>query len=182
MKHGLIVALWLLLAVAANATELPRHHAYAFDQPEVLATQRVFGIGNAITMLGEVCEDSPDASASYAQWFVVNGEALKQMTVRLADYYRIPRQSDDLQQRVATAMHLKSRLSLSDDARSAACASLPETLALPSMNLAKRYDAVLQEVKNPDYLKQKRPVAPAQNIQPDPVESNDDRKEQTSSE
>ena len=174
--------MWLFAVMTANATDAPRPHAYAFDQPEILATQRVFGIGNAVTLLGAVCEDDPLATASYAQWLVVNGVTLRQITIRLADYYRISSQSDDLQQRVATTMHLKSRLNLSDDAKSDACASLPETLALPSMNLAKRYYAVLLEVKNPDYLKQKRPAMPAENKQPESVESSDDREEQTRSE
>lgn len=182
MRLGFFAALGLILASAAYATEVPRHHAYAFGQPEMLATQRVFGIGNAVTLLGEVCADDAAATASYAQWLVVNGETLKQITIRLADYYRLPNQSDDLQQRVATTMHLKSRLNLSDDAKTDACASLPETLALPSMNLTKRYDAVLLEVKNPNYLKQKRGALPAEDKQPEPVESTDDREEQTGSE
>jgi hypothetical protein len=182
MRRGLVATMWLLSTMVASASETPRVHAYAFDQPEILAAQRVFGIGNAITLLGQVCEDNPDASASFAQWLIVNGEMLKQITTRLADYYRIPHQTDDLQQRVASTMHLKSQLNLSDEAKQDACTSLPETLALPSMNLNKRYDAVLIEVKNPDYLKQKRPTAPAEYKQPEPVESSDDREEQTRSE
>lgn len=182
MRYGYIATLLLLSTMVANATETPKIHAYAFDQPEILATQRVFGIGNAITLLGQICEDDTDASASYAQWLSVNGATLKQMTIRLANYYRLPNQSDDLQQRVAATMHLKSRLNLSDDAKLDACASLPKTLALPSMNLTKRYDTVLVEVKNPDYLKQKRSAVSDKEKQSDPVESSDDREEQTRSE
>jgi hypothetical protein len=182
MKLGFFAALGLFFAVAVQATETPRPHAYAFDQPEMLATQRVFGIGNAVTLLGEVCADDAAAAAGYAQWLVVNGETLKQITHRLADYYRLPNTPQDLQQRVAAAMHLKSQLSLSDDVKADACASLPDTLALPSMNLSKRYEAVLLEVKNPNYLKQKRATVPAEEKQPEPVVGIDEREEQTGSE
>lgn len=182
MRLGFFATLWLVSATVANATEALPPHAYAFDQPEILATQRVFGIGNAITLLGQTCEADPNASASYAQWLINNGATLQRITIRLADYYRLPHQEIDLQQRVAATMHLKSQLNLSDDAKFDACASLPETLALPSMNLSKRYDAVLLEVKNPDYLKKKRPAVAAEDKQPDPVESSDDREEQNRSE
>ena len=53
MRYGYIATLLLLSTMVANATETPKIHAYAFDQPEILATQRVFGIGNAITLLGQ---------------------------------------------------------------------------------------------------------------------------------
>ncbi len=182
MKLGFVMALGLLFALPAQAAETPRPHAYAFDQPEILATQRVFGIGNAVTLLGDVCSEDLIAKTSYAQWLVVNGEILKQITYRLADYYRLPYPSDDLQQRVAATMHLKSQLNLSDDAKADACASLPDTLALPSMNLSNRYEAVLLEVKNPNYLKQKRMIVPAEAKQPEPVEGIDEREEQTGSE
>ena len=182
MKLKFVAALWLLAVLAANAAELPRPHAYAFDQLETLTEQRVFGVGNAVMLLGEACKDDPAATASYTQWLVINGETLKQRTTHLADYYRISNRAGDLQQRVAAAMHLKTRLDLSEGAKSDACASLPETLALPSMDLAKRYKAILLEVSNPDYLKQKRTLVPTETKQPEPVENSHDREEQTRSE
>lgn len=150
-----------------------RHHAYAFDEPELLATQRVFGVGNGVTLLGEACADDPKATASYEQWRATNGDTLRAMTGRLAVYYRIQALPNEQQTRVAEVMHLKTRLMLSDSALQEACASLPETLVLPWMNLAKRYQATLAEVQDPNYLKPKNPKK---------TKKTDDREEQTRSE
>lgn len=134
-----------------------RPHAYAFSQPELLATQRVFGVGHAVTLLGDACAANHAATASYTQWRSTNGDTLRQMTLQLAVYYRIQSLPVDRQQRVAEAMHLKTALSLSDDALVDACNSLPETLELPWMNLAQRYQATLAEVRDPNYLKPQKP-------------------------
>lgn len=167
--------LLLLGSVAQAADETPRQHAYAFGQPELLATQRTFGVGNAVTLLGEVCADDPKAADSYAEWGAVNQETLSEMTLTLAAHYRIPEDADDLQRRVAETMHLKTHLALSGAALTAACDSLPDTLALPSMQLSQRYETVLLEVRAPDYLKPKRVASM-------PIEKTDDREEQTRSE
>ena len=166
------IALTIALGGCAASGGLPgaRQHAYAFDQPELLATQRVFGVGNAVTMLGDACADHPAAHASYAQWRATNIDTLHHMTAQLATYYRIQALPDERQQRVAETMHLSTRLSLSDSALEEACASLPDTLVLPRMNLAQRYQATLVEVRDPNYLKPPKP------------KKTDDREEQTRSE
>lgn len=134
-----------------------RPHAYAFDQPELLATQRVFGVGNAVTLLGEACANDPAAAASYVQWQAVNGGTLRAMTAQLAVHYRIQALPGERRQQVAEVMHLKTTLTQSDETLAEACHSLPETLALPWMNLAQRYQATLAEVRDPDYLKPQKP-------------------------
>lgn len=166
------IALTIALGGCAASGGLPgeRQHAYAFDQPELLATQRVFGVGNAVTLLGDACTDHLAAQASYAQWRASNIETLRRMTAELATYYRIQALPDERQQRVAEAMHLSTRLSLSDSALEEACTSLPDTLVLPRMNLAQRYQTTLVEVRDPNYLKPQKP------------KKNDDREEQTRSE
>lgn len=136
---------------AEESLTAPLAHAYAFDQPELLATQRVFGVGNAITLLGEACIDDAKAAESYAQWGERNQATLADMTVVLATYYRIFESGGDLQQRVAETMHLNTRLTLSGNALSEACGSLPATLMLPSMDLAQRYQSTLREVRDPNY-------------------------------
>ena len=172
MKQWCLAALAfsLLGCVTSAIQDGQRSHAYAFDQPSLLATQRVFGVGNAVTLLGEACANYPAALASYEQWQSVNHETLRSMTTQLALHYRIQALPDEQQKRVAEAMHLRTRLALADDALEEACTSLPETLALPWMNLAQRYHATLAEVRDPDYLKPKKP------------KKTDDREEQTRSE
>lgn len=151
------LALCLIGCATQAVQDGQRSHSYAFDQPELLATQRTFGVGNAVTRLGEACADNAAASVSYTHWLSVNQTTFHEMTMLLATHYRLPPSSGDLEKRVAEKMHLQTQLSLSDAALSEACASLPDTLALPSMNLIARYQAVLAEVKNPDYLKPKKP-------------------------
>lgn len=165
-------ALALLLVGCASPGGLDgqRQHAYVFGQPELLATQLTFGVGNAVTLLGEACIDDTKATDSYAHWGETNQAVLAEMTDTLAAHYRIPETTEDLQQRVAEAMHLKTRLTLSTAALSDACTSLPDTLALPSMDLAKRYEMALRDAKDPNTLK------------PQKLKKTDDREEQTRSE
>jgi hypothetical protein len=183
-----LILLWASPSIHATEVAAPRHHAYAFDQPELLATQRTFGVGNAVTLLGEACADDQKAADSYAEWGEVNQPVLEQMTLTLAVHYRIPEESDDLQRRVAETMHLKTSISLSGSALTEACSSLPQTLALERMNLDLRYQAVLKEVSDPDYLKPRRTPRPpggapaADTLPPEAEEPSHDREEQTRSE
>lgn len=144
-----------LIAVAQVDSEsmMPRVHVYAFDQPEVLSAQRVFGVGHAVTMLGESCADDSAASQSYAQWRENNEGMLQRLTTQLLTYYKMDPAATDPQRRIAETMHLPTQLNLSGSALTEACASLPQTLALPQMNLAQRYQQTLLEVRDPDYLK-----------------------------
>lgn len=183
-----LALLWVVSMVQAAEGQTTRPHTYAFDRPELLATQRTFGIGNAVTLLGEACVDDEKASDSYAEWGEVNQPVLEQMTNQLATHYRIPETSDDLQRRVAEVMHLKTQLSLSGAALTDACGSLPETLVLERMNLEARYQSILKEVSHPDYLKLQRtprPQAATPNIDVLPAETEEpqhDREESTRSE
>lgn len=167
-----IFALAVMVSACASTGGLDgvRPHVYAFGQPELLATQRVFGIGNAVTLLGDACVDDPAAMTSYAQWRSANLDTLQRMTKQLALHYQIQAAPDEQQKRVADVMHLKTQISLSDNALTEACASLPDTLALPSMNLAQRFQSTLREVQDPNYLKPQKP------------KKIDDREEQTRSE
>ena len=149
---GLAILGW---SMSAAAQEAQRPHTYVFAQPELVSTQRVFGVGNATTLLGQACMGFPDAAASYAQWLQRNQETLQQLTNTLAIHYRIPRTDDELQARVAAAMHLKLALELSPATLGEVCPTLPETLALPNMDLQQRYKDSLVEVRDPNYLNPK---------------------------
>ena len=181
--YSLALAL-LLVGCASSGAIQGRHHAYAFDQPEVLAMQRTFGVGNAVTILGAACVDVPAAKASFETWQQSNGALLQKMTQKLAFYYRMPQDADalQLQKQVAARMYLKTTLDLDGAALTEACESLPQTLALPSMNLAARYQAVLQEVSEPDYLKPKRSVPAPKNPPSDNESPPDDSKQQSGTE
>jgi hypothetical protein len=81
------------------------------------------------------------------------------MTDVLALHYRIPLTTDALQARVAKAMQLKTALDLSSATLDEVCPNLPETLALPNMDLQQRYRESLVEVRDPNYLNLKRKSA-----------------------
>ena len=150
---------WSITVAAQEAPQAQRPHAYAFDNPELVSTQRVFGVGNATTLLGQACADFPEAAASYADWLQRNQATLTAMTDALAVHYRIPVTSDGLQARVAKAMQLKTALDLSAVTLGEVCPNLPETLALPNMDLQQRYRESLVEVRDPNYLNPKRKFA-----------------------
>lgn len=143
----------------ASAAEFQRPHAYAFDQPELVSAQRVFGIGNATVMLGEACHAFPEAVAGYQSWLDRNQETFKSLTITLATHYRIDLAVADLRQRVAAAMHLKTALDLSSTTLEEACPTLPETLASRHFDLQQRYRDTLKEVQDPNYLNPKRKAA-----------------------
>ena len=150
---------WVVTVAAQDGQQEQRHHAYAFDNPELVSTQRVFGVGNATTLLGKACADFPEASKSFATWLQSNQFTLTAMTDTLAIHYRIPLDTDRLQTRVAEAMRLKTSLDLSQAMLDEVCPNLPETLALPNMNLQQRYRESLIEVRDPNYLNPKRKLA-----------------------
>ena len=150
---------WSVTVAAQDGQQEQRHHAYAFDNSELVSTQRVFGVGNATTLLGKACADFPEASKSYVTWLQSNQSTLTAMTDNLAIHYRIPLDADRLQARVAEAMRLKTSLDLSQATLDEVCPNLPETLALPNMNLQQRYRESLIEVRDPNYLNPKRKLA-----------------------
>lgn len=146
---------WSITVAAQEAPQAQRPHAYAFDNPELVSTQRVFGVGNATTLLGQACTDFPEAVASYADWLQRNQATLTAMTDTLAIHYRIPVTAEGLQALVAKAMKLKTALDLSAATLDEVCPNLPETLALPSLDLQQRYRESLAEVRAPNYLSPK---------------------------
>lgn len=155
----LVLCGWSITVAAQEAPQAQRPHAYAFDNPELVSTQRVFGVGNATTLLGQACASFPQAAASYADWLQRNQATLTAMTDTLAIHYRIPVTAEDLQARVASAMQLKTALDLSEAKRREVCPNLPDTLALPNMDLQQRYRESLAEVRDPNYLNPKRKLA-----------------------
>lgn len=155
----LLLLSWAVTAAAQNVQQEQRHHAYAFDNPELVSTQRAFGVGNATTLLGKACADFPEASKSYDSWLQNNQSTLTAMTDTLAVHYRIPLGTNQLQARVAEAMRLKTSLDLTQRTLDEVCPTLPETLALPNMNLQQRYRESLVEVRDPNYLNPKRKLA-----------------------
>ena len=156
---GWLLLSWAVTAAAQDAQQEQRHHAYAFDNPELVSTQRAFGVGNATTLLGKACADFPEATKSYDSWLQHNQATLTAMTDMLAVHYQIPLGTSQLQSRVAEAMRLKTSLDLTQATLDEVCPNLPETLALPNMNLQQRYRESLVEVRDPNYLNPKRKLA-----------------------
>ena len=149
------VAVWLLLASlvapaaaqdAAGATEAgtpvvaalrPLHKGYAFEQPEILVRQRLFGLAHGLSLLAAACldvaEQSGSAQEAYAAWHVKQAETISTVVSDLARYYFGDRAGDAAWTDISRALALKEdiREALGDVRLEEACATLPTAIVRP---------------------------------------------------
>lgn len=111
---------------------------YAFDVPNVLAAQRVWGIVHATTLLARACAGIGDVAAveAWFHWQESQDEEIRHAAVLLARHHF----SADTAARSALSevLGLPQRLAMSDDALHEACATLPAALASGRYDLARR--------------------------------------------
>lgn len=148
-------AVWLLLASlvapaaaqdAAAATETgamaaaalkPLHKGYAFDQPEILVRQRLFGLAHGLSLLAAACLDVAEQSGAtqeaYAAWHVKQAETITTVVSDLARYYFGDRAGDAVWTDISRALALKEdiREALGDVRLEEACATLPTAIVRP---------------------------------------------------
>jgi hypothetical protein len=147
----------------------PQRMGYAFDRPEILIRQRLFGLAHGLSVLAGACLDLPEHSEpiqeAYAAWHATQGKTIDAIQHDLAVYYFGERAAEARWQDLARALILPDniqaalgRVSLQD-----ACASLPDAIARPRYEL----DRLLAEVLEPK-AKPEPPVAvpPAPTISP----------------
>lgn len=152
-------AAWLLLAIllgpalaqtvpsgtadsASAPTALnPLHHGYAFDQPEILIRQRLFGLAHGLSLLAAACLDVPEQSGAtqeaYAAWHEKQAQTIDAMVRDLARHYFGVRSEEATWADLVSALNLKNRIqdALGAVALEAACASLPTAIARPRYQL-----------------------------------------------
>lgn len=131
-------------AEAAPPLEVPPNRlGYAFEQPEILIRQRLFGLAHGLSLLAAACLDMPAYSASiqdaYAAWHARQGKAIETIVHDLARYYFGSRADEARWPDLSRALNLTNTIepALGEVTLHAACASLPEAIARPRYALDK---------------------------------------------
>lgn len=121
---------------------LPGRTGYAFDQPEILLRQRLFGLAHGVSLLAAACVNLPEQSvatqASFIAWHDQQAEAIKQVVHDLAAYYFGPQGVVAQWQDLTRVLKLKDRIdqSLGQFELSVACASLTQVITGSRYDLA----------------------------------------------
>ncbi|MDP2809921.1 MAG: hypothetical protein Q8O34_07195 [Rhodocyclaceae bacterium] len=122
---------------------LPKRLGYAFEQPEILIRQRLFGLAHGLSLLAAACLDLPEHSQpiqdAYAAWHARQGKTIETLVHELARYYFGPREAEAQWQDLARALNLNDSIqpALGKVGLHAACASLPAAISRPRYALDK---------------------------------------------
>ena len=147
---------WALLAAGAVHAEdaapppeplAPLNLGYAFDQPDILLRQRIFGLAHGVHLLLSGCldknENAQAAQRAYDVWLDAQRKVIEGVRGMLAAYHFGP-QADRVQwQDIARVMGLKETIypALGTTPLQEACATLPEALTQPRYDFAAQLGA-----------------------------------------
>jgi len=138
----LAVAASPALAQDAPAALQPQQAGYAFEQPRVVAQQRVLGRAHGISLLVSACMDRPEhldaALTAYIPWREGQESALAAAQQELARHYFGPRAGEARWPDLVRALNLKNQLEPAAAAvdLAAACETLPQALRRPRYDFA----------------------------------------------
>lgn len=142
MKH--------LLALACAATWVSTAQAqYAFDQPEILAAQRLWGIAHGARLLAHACSQAGkgDAAESWVVWHERELPHILNAGRVLAEHHFGENAAPP--DAIAKVLGLKQALALPPEQLEPACATFAAALAQPRYDLAKRYEELLKVEPKP---------------------------------
>lgn len=124
--------------LALPGLALAQHDGYAFDQPEVLAAQRAWGIVHAVKLLARACAQAGDTAAveSWLEWQERERREIEATMRQLARHHFAAETVAPAA--LSAALGLATQLSLEKEERQAACATLPAALASGRYDLARR--------------------------------------------
>ena len=128
--------------ISAELKVLPGRTGYAFDQPEILVRQRLFGLAHGVSLLAAACVELPEQSAatqeSFMAWHAQQAAAIEQVVQDLAQYYFGPQAALAQWQDLTRALKLKNHIkqTLGQFEFSVACASLTQAITGPRYDLA----------------------------------------------
>jgi hypothetical protein len=128
----------------ATTTAVPPP-GYAFDRPELLADQYLWGIAHGVRLLGLACERAGHAEA-YAAWQAWNERetpAIAASAGRLGRHYF--QREDAAAAEIAAALNLRPALDITPERLEPACATLAAALARPRYDLARRREEMLKK-------------------------------------
>jgi hypothetical protein len=138
----------IAMALPAQAEEsIAAPQGYAFDRPELLADQVIWGIAHGARLLAQACARAGKGSAAEAWVAWQERERVRILATnrRLGlHYFGVPDASADA---VTTALGLANALALPPDQLAPACASLAEALAQPRYNLDQRRKELLAKYR-----------------------------------
>lgn len=143
---------------------MPTRLGYAFEQPEILLRQRLFGLAHGLSLLAAACLDLPEHSEpiqdAYAAWHARQATTIEALVRDLSRYYFGQRAAEAQWQDLARALNLGDSIqpALGDVSLHDACASLPEAITRPRYEL----DKLLAEADAPAVkaaAKESAPVA-----------------------
>lgn len=129
----------------------PRHFGYAFDNPEMLLRQRVFGLAHGVHLLLSGCldknENAEAVQQSYDTWHARQSGTLETVLRRLAEHhFGTPAQWQD----IARALGLQETIypALGAVTLHDACATLPQALQQPRYDFAQQLEQPVNDVKH----------------------------------
>lgn len=159
MKHVFAGILAVLLLASAQADDgaprdrampapaaleiRPGHLGYAFDQPEILLRQRLFGLAHGLSLLAASCLDLPGQSVpiqdAYAAWHVRQAATIEVLVRDLAAYYFGPRAAEARWPDLVRALNLTDSIqpALGPVRLEDACDTLPAAIVRPRYELDK---------------------------------------------
>ncbi|WP_126447208.1 hypothetical protein [Sulfuricystis multivorans] len=151
MKRACWALSWLLVMPAfADEPGLPAkgvvpvRHGYAFDQPDILLRQRLFGLAHGVHLLLSACldknENAEAVQRAYDAWHTAQEPALEALRASLAEHHFGAQAPHAGWQDIARVLGLKETIypALGTVGLEEACATLPLALSRPS------YDFVTQ--------------------------------------
>lgn len=141
LGHGLGLGLVLgaLLARPVLAQERPIPSGYAFDRPQLLAQQLIWGKLHGVRLLALACHRRGDraATSAYVAWLEHQSPQIRSAERALSRHYfgrdLVPMEAID------RALNLQPVLAQADETLGDACATLPAALATPRYDL-ERFD------------------------------------------
>lgn len=144
-----------LPAQAEEAAAIPQ--GYAFDHPELLADQLIWGVAHGARLLALACARTGrgDAAEAWVAWQERERPSILAANRRLGLHYF--GREDAPADAISAALGLANALALPPDRLAPACASLAEALAQPRYDLEKRREELL--AKGREAALAKRPAA-----------------------
>ena len=127
------------LALACADAGADMAAGYAFDKPQVLAQQLVWGRLHGVRLLMLACRQRGDDNIAgvYLAWRESQAAPIAAAEQALSQHYfgrvQAPMEAID------TALGLRPRLDIATEELDAGCASLPEALATPRYDLDRYY-------------------------------------------
>ncbi|MDO8959114.1 MAG: hypothetical protein Q7U85_05210 [Rhodocyclaceae bacterium] len=135
------------IAVEPRDVEAAVPPGYAFDKPEVLAAQLLWGVAHGARLLGLACAKNGHYAATQAWLNWQEREAAQIDAARrlLGNYYFAD--AEPLPAVVSAAIGLKLVLDLPPEALEPACATLAEALAQPRYDMTRRHADILETIQ-----------------------------------